>query len=120
MAKKVKVKTPALPVANPLLVRPSGKDPVLAEWLLRNEYQRGFMDARNKLAESMLKEIYSAVAITLKEQFGFGKVRIRRTLGGVDDVITTRVLDSDEAIDLAYEKCGLRFVFESLDRVEEL
>ena len=42
-----------------------------------------------------------------RKKFKFGKKRLCRLLGEVDDIITMQVVDSDEAIEMAFRECGI-------------
>lgn len=97
---------PFVPLAAPV-VRMQSYDPVVIDRMLKMEYKKGFMDAKSNMAESLIKEIYAAIIVAARRKFRFGKKRICRLLGEVDDIITMQVVDSDEAIELAFREAGI-------------
>lgn len=78
-------------------------------------YEKGFRDARDKMADSLLREIFAAAALTMKREFHFGKTRICRVLQSMDDIITTQIVDSDEAAQQVFDECGIKMSFVTLD-----
>ena len=84
---------------------------------VRQEYERGRQDGFKQAVWPIIKTCYAAIGIALKEEFGFGMVRIHRALRAVDDKLIFS-LGHQELIEELLEKSGIEINFdEPFDRV---
>lgn len=83
--------------------------------------KQGYYDGAKIAAESTMRNIYAAVALTLHEMYGFGKTRCERVLNAIDQKVIY-ALDSKEAIQQAWDEIGLAITFDGdplEDRITE-
>ena len=87
---------------------------------LKEEFKRGRQSAYEQTAPAVMTACYSAVAITLAEDFGFTSEQILSVLAKADERITMSV-DNDELAREAEEKARIRFfASEGIDRVVQV
>ena len=87
---------------------------------LKKDYDLGYKKGFTISGERVMKTCYAAFSLALKEEFGFGRERIKRALSRADQIVL-ETLTSAEAIEEAWQKVGLRLLFaEPFDRIEEV
>ena len=86
---------------------------------LEREYNKGYKNGFSDATEPAVKTCYATLCLALKEEFGFGRERIKRALARTDQIVI-ETLTSAEAIDAVFDKIGLKLRFnDPFDRIEE-
>ena len=73
--------------------------------------RQGYQDGAKVGAENTMRTVYAAVALTLHEMYGFGKIRCERVLNAIDQKVIY-ALGSKEAIQRAWDEIGLTITFD--------
>lgn len=85
---------------------------------LKKEYGQGYEDGYKAAGVEIVKACYAAIALALRETFGYGKERIGRALQAVDEK-TIYMIGADELIAQVLQDCGIEIHFtEPVDRIE--
>lgn len=85
-------------------------------------YQAGYRDGWHAALDFAMKTCYAGAVLALHDLEGYGAVRNTRFLRAMDEYITT-TLTSEEIIDEALEKAGVKICFRGAfpeDRIEEI
>lgn len=85
-------------------------------------YQNGYTDGVRSACDYAMKTCYAAACLALHDLEGYGRVRNTRFLRLLDDYVVNS-MTSDEILDDALEKCGVRINFKeafSDDRITEV
>ena len=81
-------------------------------------YHRGYKEAITNVSDYCMKDCYAGFILAAHEVFGFGHERCLRLLRAADDRICNS-LASDEAIEEAFRKVGVKIDFYKPDRITE-
>lgn len=85
---------------------------------LEEEHRRGYEEGFQTAGVEIVKACYAAVCLALREEFGFGKRRLQRTLKRLDEK-TMYMIGADELIAQTLDECGIELNFnDPLSRVE--
>lgn len=86
---------------------------------LEQAHAEGFDEGYRLAGMTMIRAAYSAAALGLHEDFGFGRKRVVRALNAMDRHIAAMITD-DELRDEVAERLGFEINFnEGVNRVEE-
>lgn len=86
---------------------------------LEKAHADGFDEGYRMAGMSMIRAAYSAAALGLHEDFGFGRKRVVRALNAMDRHVAT-MITGDELRDEVAERLGFEINFnEGVNRVEE-
>lgn len=87
---------------------------------LKREYDKGFDEGFRRAAEPVIRSIYAATCLALRELYGFGSKRCMDVLRRLDQKILF-TLDGHELVDQVFRDIGLTINFkEPFDRIEEV
>lgn len=82
-------------------------------------YEDGYAKGVTEGGRLAYRSIYGAILVKLHDMHGFGKGRLHKLLGEVDQRILES-LEHQELIDEAWEKTGLQLNFDApFDRIED-
>lgn len=85
---------------------------------IKQSFKEGYEEGTKKGIEWATKMIYAACALTMKDELKFGKDRMLRFMRSLDKCVIDN-LSTEEALDEVFDKFGLKFTFNAMEKVEE-